>query len=114
MIVDAQVNIGGSRAAVWAAISDIKNAAQIITGIVSIEMVNKPAHGLAGLRWRETRMMFGQPATVEKWITEAVENEFYKTRAESDGYIFLTTNRISGGANGATLATAHESLPQSL
>ena len=75
MIVDAQLNINGSRAAIWAAISDIENAAQIISGIVSIEIVNKPADGLVGLRWRETRMMFGQAATVEKWITEAVDNE---------------------------------------
>ena len=114
MIVDAQLNINGSRAAIWAAISDIENAAQIISGIVSIEIVNKPADGLVGLRWRETRMMFGQAATVEKWITEAVDNESYKTRAESDGYIFLTTNRISDTASGVILASAHESLPQSL
>ena len=114
MIVDAQLNINGSRPAVWAAISDIENAAKIISGILSVEIVNKPADGLVGLRWRETRMMFGQPATVEKWITEAVENESYKTRAESDGYIFLTTNRISDTAGGVILASAHESLPQSL
>lgn len=114
MIVDAQLNINGSRPAVWAAISDIENAAKIISGILSVEIVNKPANGLVGLRWRETRMMFGQPATVEKWITEAVENESYKTRAESDGYIFLTTNRISDTTGGVILASAHESLPQSL
>ncbi|WP_395398974.1 hypothetical protein ACHMW6_19120 [Pseudoduganella sp. UC29_106] len=107
MIVDAQLNINGSRPAVWAAISDIENAAKIISGILSVEIVNKPADGLVGLRWRETRMMFGQPATVEKWITEAVENESYKTRAESDGYIFLTTNRISDTAGGVIYQVRH-------
>jgi len=114
MIVDAQVNINGSRAAIWAAINDIENAAKIISGIISVEIVNKPADGLVGLKWRETRMMFGQPATVEKWIIESVEHEFYKTRAESDGYIFLTTNRISDTAGGVILTSAHESLPQSM
>lgn len=47
------------------------------------------ASGLVGLKWRETRMLFGKEATAEKWITDAVENECYKTRAESDGIHIL-------------------------
>ena len=79
MIVEAQVTINASKAAVWAAITNIENAAEIISGIKKIEVVERPASGLVGLRWRETRMLFDKPATVEKWITDAAENEFYKT-----------------------------------
>ena len=75
MLVEAQVTINGSMAAVWAAITNIENAAEIISGIEHIEVVEKPANGLVGLRWRETRILFGKPATVEKWITDAAENE---------------------------------------
>jgi len=114
MMVEAHVTIGGTRAAIWAALSDIENAAKTIRGIESIELVEKPAKGLAGLRWRETRMLFGKPATVEKWITEAVENEFYKTRAESDGFVFLTTMRLSESSGSITLTGSHESMPQSV
>src|SRR5262245_405311 len=81
MIVEAQVTINGSKAAIWAAITNIENAAKTISGIEKIEIVEKPAHGLVGLRWRETRMLFGKPATAEKWITDAAEDAFYKTRA---------------------------------
>lgn len=112
MIVEAQVTINGSKAAIWAAITNIENASEIISGIDRIEVVEKPANGLVGLKWRETRMLFGEPATVEKWITDAVENEFYKTRAESDGMIFLTTNRISESSGGITLTSSHDSKPQ--
>jgi hypothetical protein len=112
MIVEAQVTISGSRAAVWAAITDIENASEIISGIENIEVLEKPANGLAGLRWRETRMLFGEPATVEKWITDAAENEFYKTRAEDRGVVFLTTMRISGSSGGITLTSSHDSRPQ--
>jgi len=95
MIVEAQVTIHGSKAAVWAAITHIEHAAEIIRGIERIEVLAKPATGLVGLRWRETRLLFGKPATVEKRITEAVENESYQTRAEHGGFVFLTTKRLS-------------------
>ncbi len=114
MLVEAQVTINGSRAAIWAAIADIANAPAIISGIANIEVVDKPAHGLVGLRWRETRMLFGKPATAEKWITDAAENEFYKTRAEDNGFVFLSTMTISEGSGGITLTSSHDSRPQGI
>ncbi|HEX3131169.1 MAG TPA: hypothetical protein VH394_27790 [Thermoanaerobaculia bacterium] len=114
MIVEAQLPINGSKAAIWAVITDIENAAEIIRGIEKIEIIGKPANGLVGLRWRETRMLFGKPATVEKWITDAVENEFYKTRAESDGFVFITTTGISESSGGVILTSSHDSQPQGL
>ena len=114
MIVEAQVTINGSKAAIWAAITNIENASETISGIENIEVLEKPANGLVGLRWRETRMLFGKPATAEKWITDAAENEFYKTRAEDGGFVFLTTKSISEGSGGMTLTESHESKPQSI
>ena len=114
VIVEAQVTINGSKAAIWAAITDIENAAETMSGIEKIEVLEKPAKGLVGLRWRETRMLFGKPATAEKWITDAAENEFYKTRAESDGFVFLSTMSISENSGGITLTSSHDSKPQSI
>jgi hypothetical protein len=108
------VTINGSRAAVWAAITNIENASETISGIERIEVLDKPANGLVGLRWRETRILFGKPATVEKRITDASENEFYKTRAESDGFVFLSTTTISESRGGMTLTSCHDSQPQSI
>ncbi len=114
MIVDVQVSIQGSKSAVWAAMTDIENASDFISGIQKIEVLDKPAHGLVGLKWRETRMLFGKPASADKWITHAAENEYYKTRAESDGFIFLSTLSISEGNGGITLVSCHDSQPQTL
>ena len=114
MFVEAQVTINGSKAAVWTAITDIENAANIISGIEHIEVLEKPAHGLVGLRWRETRILFGKPATVEKWITDAAEHAFYTTRAEDGGFVFLTTMRISERSGGMTLSSSHDSKPQGI
>ena len=112
MAVEEQVIIQGSKSAVWSAITDIQHAADIISGIEKIEIVNRPAKGLVGLRWKETRMLFNEPATVEKWITDAVENEFYATRAEERGMVYLTTMRISEGSSGTTLISSHDTQPQ--
>jgi len=114
MIVEAQVTIKGSKAAIWGAITNIENASETISGIEKIEVLEKPAYGLVGLRWRETRMYFGKPATVEIRITDAAENEFYKTRAESDGFLFLSTLRISESGGTVTLTNTHETRPQGL
>ena len=114
MLVEAQVTINGSRAAIWAAITNIENASESISGIEKTEVLEKPASGLVGLKWRETRMLFGKPATAVKWITEAAENEFYKTRAEDDGFVFLTTMSISESSGGMTLTSSHDSKPQGI
>jgi len=114
MIVEAQVTINGTKAAIWAAITNIENASDTISGIHKIEVLEKPAHGLVGLKWRETRTLFGKPATAEKWITDAAENEFYRTKAESDGFVFLCTKRISESSGGMTLTESHESKPQGI
>ena len=46
MVVEVQVTINGSRAAIWAAITNIENAAETISGIEKIEVLEKPATGL--------------------------------------------------------------------
>ena len=112
MIVEAQVLINGSRAATWGVITDIENAAKIISGIKRIEIVEKPANGLMGLKWRETRMLFGDAATVEKWITAAAQDKSYTTRAESDGFVFITTTAVSGDDGRVVVTSSHETQPQ--
>ena len=114
MIVEAQVTIKGSKAAIWAAITDIENASETISGIENIEVLEKPANGLVGLKWRETRILFGKAAAVDKWITDAAENEFYKTRAESPGFVFLSTIRISESSGAITLTSSHDYKPQGI
>jgi hypothetical protein len=114
MLVEAQVTINGSKAAIWAAITNIENASETISGIENIEVLEKPANGLVGLKWRETRKLFGKSATAEKWITDAAENEFYKTRAEDSGFVFLSTISISESSGGITLTSSHDSKPQGI
>lgn len=108
MIVEAEVRIAGSRAATWAAITDVAHGAEVVRGIERIAIVSAPPHGVVGLRWQETRILFEKPATVEKWITEAEEGTAYTTRAETPGFTYLTRVRIREEAGGVVLTSAHE------
>lgn len=112
MLVDASITINASKAAVWAATTDIARFAELLSGVEKIEVVERPSTGLVGLKWTETRILFGKPATVVKWITEVKENEFYTTRAEQDGFVFITTNRLSGSDGNVVLTGIHETRPQ--
>ena len=114
MTVSASITINATKAAVWAATTDIARFAELLSGVEKIEVVVKPATDLVGLRWKETRILFGKPATVEKWITEAKENDYYTTRAEQDGFVFVTTNRISGSDGDVKLTGIHETQPQGI
>src|SRR5689334_18250862 len=112
MTVQADISINGNKKDVWSTITDIRSADKIINGIEKTEVLNEPAKGLVGLKWLETRMYFGKPATVEKIITEAVENEFYKTKTEVDGFLFLTTMAVAENGEGTRLTSSHETRPQ--
>ena len=113
MIVEAQITINGSKEAIWDVITDIESAAETVSGIDKVEILEEPKNGLVGLKWRETRTVFGKTATEEMWITEAVENEFYKSRAESNGFVYISTRRIIEQSGGNSLTMTHDSQPQS-
>ena len=111
MIVKARVSIRGSKAAVWDAITNLEKTEAIVRGIEKIEVVERPAKALVGLKWRETRMLFDKPTTVEKWITHATESSF-TTRAEDGGMVFVTTHRVEESDGVVTLASSHETTAQ--
>ena len=112
MNVEASVCINGTREQIWQVISDIENSADRITGIEKIEVLEKPPSGLVGLKWRETRTMFGQEATEVMWITAAQENAFYETRAESHGAIYQSRLQIDEQDGKNCLIMGFEGEPQ--
>ena len=95
MQIRVQVSINGSREGIWKVITDIENSVDRISAIDEVEILEKPESGLVGLKWQETRTMFGKSATEVMWITDVVENESYDVRAESHGMVYLSRLSIS-------------------
>ncbi|NNJ97060.1 MAG: SRPBCC family protein [Gammaproteobacteria bacterium] len=112
MTVTVQIQIDKPREIVWKAITDIENAENMISGISAIHVLHKPEHGLAGLKWEETRKMFGKSATETMWVTDAIENEYYDTRAESHGSVYLTRLSLRDRGSGTMLAMSFTGIPQ--
>lgn len=42
----------------------------MVSGIISLNILHQPEDGLVGLKWEETRKMFGKEASETMWITD--------------------------------------------
>jgi len=111
MKVTVDTTINGSKESVWKVITDIKGSEATIE---DIEVLDEPDQGLVGLKWRETRTMFGKQATEVMWITDAVENESYQTRAESHGAIYISRLAIAPVESGCQLTFEFDGTPVKL
>ena len=99
MHITATITINSSREQVWTAITDITQWQSMIGGIIDLTVLHQPQEGLVGLKWAETRHVFGKESTETMWITEVKEREFYCTRAENCGAIYVTKmslNEVDG------------------
>ena len=100
MKVTVDIEINKPKSLVWSAITDIENSPKMISGITALKILEQPENGVVGLKWEETRLMFSKEATETMWITEAVENEYYSTRAENHGAVYITKLSLSeSGSN---------------
>lgn len=114
MRCSTSIEISKPRADVWNAVTDIPNAVGMISGIISVEVLENPEAGLVGFKWKETRKMFGKEATEIMWITDAVENEYYCTRAESHGSVYKTRLSLDENDGNTLLTMSFTGEPQTM
>jgi uncharacterized membrane protein len=103
MRISVSVGIDAPRRVVWSLVTDIENAAASLSGVESVEVLERPERGLIGLKWRETRKFLGTSATETMWVTAAEEGAWYATEARSHGSIFQTVLRLDEAAGGTRL-----------
>lgn len=88
MKVSVDTEINSPKDKVWDVITDFENSPNVISGIIGLQVLEKPASGLVGFKWKETRKMFGKEAEEMMWITDCEEGQYYATRAENHGAIY--------------------------
>jgi len=101
MQVTRFIEIEASLAEVWSFVSNIENAGTWISGIKEVEILERATGpSILGLKWQETREWMGKDAVEVMWVTDASEPEYYETRAESHGSIYISRlelDRITAG-----------------
>jgi uncharacterized membrane protein len=112
MNVTETIQINGPSDAVWKTITDIDNCKNVISAIMNVDVLERPENGLVGLKWQETREMFGKEATETMWITDASADEFYATRAESHGSVYISKLSLSQDGEITNLTMSFTGEPQ--
>src|SRR5699024_3046856 len=82
-------------------LTDIPGAPRTLSGVISVEILtNKPYE--PGLRWRETRKMFGIKATEEMMVAESEPPGAPRTVAEHGRTEYTPTVTIAPDPTGPT------------
>lgn len=71
--------------AVWAVATDIEGTVDVLSGVVAVERLDGGEGFAPGLRWRETRELFGKEASEELEVTAVDPGRSYTVEADSRG-----------------------------
>lgn len=105
MRVTATVSIRAPVARVFDVFTDVAHCAGRITGVKKAEILSEVRSG-KGLRWQETRVMFGKDAAVDKEITAIEAPRSYRVESRVDGTNYISTFEFAdGAAAGTTVVT---------
>ena len=106
MQLDLSRHIAADPETVWAVLTDVPNAHRTLSGVESIEILSAGQYE-PGLRWRETRKMFGMKSTEEMMVQTADEPHSTTVVAESGGTEYKTVFTITAEAEGGSTLYMH-------
>ncbi len=98
---NATIHFNAPRERVFEVISDLRNAADRIDGIKSLEVLTDGEVG-AGTRFRETRIVMKKEATEEMEVTSFDPPNGYAVECESCGALFHSEYRLTASPQGGT------------
>lgn len=116
MPVSVSTEIQASTQEVWKVITDIDSAATNISAILDIEVLQRPQTDgtMLGLKWTETRKMFGKEAQETMTVIAEKRGCWYETRAENHGTVYTSKMEINEaatpGSSRLTLSFGHKPL----
>lgn len=89
--------------AVWRVMTDIEGSQDVLTGVTEIERLDDGDDFGVGLRWRETRVLFGKKASEEMEVTAVDEGRSYTVEADSDGVHYRSFMSVEPDGAGARI-----------
>ena len=110
MRIEATQPIRAPLARVFEVFTDIEHSAGRIKGIKKVEVLSEVRSG-KGLRWRETRSVFGSDADADKEITEFDPPHSYRVESNVNGMLYITTFQFAENADATVVTWAHDNTP---
>lgn len=85
MKITEAIHIEAPAERVFRIFCDLDNAAENLSGILKLEVLEGSAQLGLGTKWRETRVFAGKEATEVMWVTSYEQDVSYSVDAESNG-----------------------------
>ena len=111
MTITVSEEISATREQVWNIITDIDSWTDTVDGIVAVDVIDRPEDGVVGLKWRETRVLFGKEAIETMWISAAEPNHWYETTAENHGAIYSSRMNLDQSGDKVVLTMTFSAKP---
>lgn len=102
MDLEVSREIASTPERVWSIVTDLGAAADVLTGVERIEILEGPAQLDVGTRWRETRTMFGKSATEEMIVTAVDPGRSYTVEADGKGALYRSVMTAEAVGDGRT------------
>lgn len=106
-------HVAAPREHVWAVITDLDAAPDVIGGITSIERLEGDGFDV-GTRWRETRTMFGREASETMEVTAVDPPSSYVVEADGQGAHYRTEFTLVPDDAGTTVRMTFGAQPSGL
>lgn len=113
MKVKAKCTINATKVEVFNAFSDLKNLANNVRAIKSIEILTPGDVGI-GSKFKETRLMFGKESSETMEITQFSPSDYFKEEAHSNGMHYATEWRFIDEENKTTVSIDFSGTPTTL
>ena len=101
MQLDLSRHVAADPHTVWEVLTDIPDAHRTLSGVVAVELLTAGPYQ-PGLRWRETRKMFGIKATEEMMVLTAEPPHSTTLVAQNGGTEYRTVFTITPDADGGS------------
>jgi len=115
MNISVDIEIEKPLEVVWKNICNIKKADKMISAITRLKILEEPDEegSLLGLKWRETRKVFGKESDETMWIINYQHLSSYTTRAENHGAVYTSTLSVKEIGENTLLTMAFSSTSDS-
>lgn len=112
MKVRVSIPIEAAKEDIWRVMTDFEHENETLHAVNNVEIIENPNNTLNGLKWKETRTMFGKEESEVMSITEFKENSYFKSHAENHGMAYDTTYAIEPEGDHNLLLVNFEAKPQ--